>query len=40
MSHPEKYPKEWEESPSGTPYYSVVDQATKDFILGIINRLK
>lgn len=38
--HPEKYPKDWEESPSGTPYYSAVDQPTKDFMLGIINRLK
>jgi hypothetical protein len=41
LLHPEKYPKDWESSELiGPPYYSTVDQATKDFILGIINRLK
>jgi len=36
LLHPEKYPNDWR---LGTPYYSVVDQTTKDFITQIISRL-
>jgi len=37
MSNPDKYPEDW--GMLGVPYKSVVDQATKNFVLGIIARL-
>jgi hypothetical protein len=36
LLHPEKYPTDWQR---GVPYYSLADQATKDFITQIISRL-
>jgi hypothetical protein len=36
MANPSKYVSEWE---YGTPYKATVNQATKDFIVAITNRL-
>lgn len=39
LSNQEKYSADWSLSFSGPPYYSIVDQATRDFMTQIINRL-
>lgn len=40
LLHPEKYPEDYKDKDMiGLPYYSFVDQQTKEFIINIINRV-